>query len=204
MQTWLAMSRGKLSVKRFMSLVASSILSLDRPLSRVAIGIALALVIPGCGFQLSNYDLSSLPAGLSIRIESNASGKEFREVLEREIRSSGTRLVSELKSDFIIEISDLFLLRRDGARDRRGLLIEQVLLCDLKYRLLSGSGDELIPEKSIYMDRALPIVNSNLIASYSVEREMTKEIYTLISQQILMSAEIALRKIDKLTDASKA
>ena len=79
-----------------------------------------------------------------------------------------------------------------------------MLLCDLKYRLLSGSGDELIPEKSIYMDRALPIVNSNLIASYSVEREMTREIYTLISQQILMSAEIALRKIDKLTDASKA
>ena len=187
-----------------MSLAASLILLLDRILSKVSIGILLSLAISGCGFQLSSYDLSSLSSGLSVRIESNALGKEFRDVLEREIRSSGVRLVSEFKSDFVIEISDLFLLRRDGARDRRGLLIEQVLSCDLKYRLLSSSGDELMSEQSIYVDRALPILNSNLIASYSVEREMTREIYALISQQILMSAEIAMRKIDKLADASKA
>ena len=129
-----------------MSPVVSLILSLDRSLSKVSVGILLSLAFSGWGFQLSSYDLSSLPTGLSVRIESNALGKEFREVLEREIKSSGSKLVSEFKSDFVIEISDLFLLRRDGARDRRGLLIEQVLSCDLKYRLLSSSGDELVPE----------------------------------------------------------
>ena len=59
-------------------------------------------------------------------------------------------------------------------------------------------------EQSIYIDRALPIVDSNLIASYSIEREVTREIYTLISQQILTSAEIIMRKTDKLANASKA
>ena len=187
-----------------MFLAALLILSLDKTLSKVSVGILLALAISGCGFQLSSYDLSSLPTGLSVRIESNALGKEFRKVLEKEIESSGSKLVSEFKSDFVIEISDLFLLRRDGARDRRGLLIEQVLSCDLRYRLLSSSGNELMSEQSIYMDRALPILNNNLIASYSIEREVTREIYTLISQQILMSAEITMRKIDKLVDAGKA
>ena len=83
-------------------------------------------------------------------------------------------------------------------------MIEQVLSCDLKYRLLSSSGDELMSEQSIYMDRALPILNNNLIASYSIEREVTREIYTLISRQILMSAEIIMRKTGKLPNASKA
>ena len=173
-------------------------------MSKFSAGILLSLALSGCGFQLSGYDLSFLPTGLSVRIESNALGKEFRDVLEREIKSSGASLVSESKSDFVIDISDLFLLRRDGARDRRGLLIEQVLSCDLKYRLLSSSGYELMSEQSVYVDRALPIVNSNLIASYSIEREMTREIYTLISRRILMSAEITMRKIDKLADAGKA
>ena len=59
-------------------------------------------------------------------------------------------------------------------------------------------------EQPIYMDRALPILNNNLIASYSIEREVTREIYTLISQQILMSAEIIMRKTGKLANASKA
>ncbi len=173
-------------------------------MSKVSVGILLFLATSGCGFQLSSYDLSSLPTGLNVRIESNALGEEFREVLEREIKISGAKLVNEFKSDFVIEISDLFLLRRDGVRDRRGLLIEQVLSCDLKYRLLSSAGDELMLEQSIHMARALPIVNSNLIASYSIEKEVTREIYTLISQQILMAAEIIMRKTDKLTDASKA
>ena len=186
-----------------MSRIALLILSLGRTLPKVLIGILLSLAVSGCGFQLSSYDLSSLPTGLSVRVESNALGEEFREALEREIRSSGAKLVSEIKSDVVIEISDLFLLRRDGARDRRGLLIEQVLSCDLTYRLLSSSGDELMSEQSIYMDRALPILNNNLIASYSIEREVTREIYTLISQQILMSAEIIMRKTDKLANASK-
>ena len=187
-----------------MSRIALLILSLDKTLSKVSVGILLSLAVSGCGFQLSSYDLSSLSTGLSVRVESNALGKEFRDVLEREIKTSGARLVSEIKSDVVIEISDLFLLRRDGARDRRGLLIEQVLSCDLKYRLLSSSGDELMSEQSIYMDRALPILNNNLIASYSIEREVTREIYTLISQQILMSAEIIMRKTGKLANASKA
>ena len=187
-----------------MFLAALLILSLDKTLSKVSVGILLSLALSGCGFQLTSYDLSSLPTGLSVRIESDALGNEFRDVLETEIRSSGARLVGEFKSDFVIEISDLFLLRRDGARDRRGLLIEQVLSCDLTYRLVSSSGDELMSEQSIYMDRALPILNNNLIASYSIEREVTREIYTLISQQILISAEITIRKIDKLVDASKA
>ena len=186
-----------------MSRIALLILSLDKTLSKVSVGILLSFAVSGCGFQLSSYDLSSLPTGLSVRIESNALGEEFREVLEREIRSSGAKLVSEFKSDVVIEISDLSLLRRDGARDRRGLLIEQVLFCNLTYRLLSSSGDELMSEQSIYMDRALPILNNNLIASYSIEREVTREIYTLISQQILMSAEIIIRKTDKLANASK-
>ena len=184
--------------------IALLILSLDKTLSKVSVGIFLSLAISGCGFQLSSYNLSSLPTGLSVRVESNALGEEFRDVLEREIKSSGSKLVSEIKSDVVIEISDLFLLRRDGARDRRGLLIEQVLSCDLKYRLLSSSGDELMSEQSIYMDRALPILNNNLIASYSIETEVTREIYTLISQQILMSAEIIMRKTGKLANASKA
>ena len=201
---WLATSRGRLSISRFLYRIALLILSLDKTLSKVSVGVLLSLAMSGCGFQLSSYDLSSLPSGLSVRIESNALGEEFREVLEREIRRSGARLASEFKSDFVIEISELVLLRRDGARDRRGLLIEQVLSCDLRYRLLSSSGDELMSEQSIYMDRALPILNNNLIASYSIESEVTREIYTLISQQILMSAEIIMRKIDKLANASKA
>ena len=118
---------------------------------KVSVGILLSLAVSGCGFQLSSYDLSSLPTGLSVRVESNALGKEFRDVLEKEIKTSGAKLVSEIKSDVVIEISDLFLLRRDGARDRRGLLIEQVLSCDLTYRLLSSSGDELMSEQPIYM-----------------------------------------------------
>ena len=184
--------------------IALLILSLDKTLSKVSVGILFSLAVSGCGFQLSSYDLSSLSTGLSVRVESNALGKEFRDVLEREIKTSGAKLVSEIKSDVVIEISDLFLLRRDGARDRRGLLIEQVLSCDLKYRLLSSSGDELMSEQSIYMDRALPILNNNLIASYSIESEVTREIYTLISEQILMSAEIIMRKTGKLANASKA
>ena len=200
---WLATSGGRLSVSRFMSRIALLILSLDKTLSKVSVGILLSLAVSGCGFQLSSYDLSSLPTGLSVRVESNALGEEFRDVLEREIKTSGAKLVSEIKSDLVIEISDLFLLRRDGARDRRGLLIEQVLSCDLKYRLLSSSGDELMSEQPIYVDRALPILNNNLIASYSIEREVTGEIYTLISQQILMSAEIIMRKTGKLANASK-
>ena len=144
--------------------IALLILSLDKTLSKVPVGILLSLAVSGCGFQLSSHDLSSLPTGLSVRVESNALGTEFRDILEREIKTSGAKLVSEIKSDVVIEISDLFLLRRDGARDRRGLLIEQVLSCDLTYRLLSSSGDELMSEQSIYMDRALPILNNNLIA----------------------------------------
>ena len=202
MQTWRATLRGKLSAKRSTSPAASLISSLDRTLSKVSVGVLLSIAFSGCGFQLSSYDLSSLTSGLSVRVESNALGKEFREVLEREIMTSGAKLVSEIKSDVVIEISDLFLLRRDGARDRRGLLIEQVLSCDLKYRLLSSSGDELMSEQPIYIDRALTILNNNLIASYSIEREVTREIYTLISQQILMSAEIIMRKTDKLDNAS--
>ena len=186
-----------------MSRIALLILSLDKTLSKVSFGIFLSIAVSGCGFQLSSYDLSSLPTGLSVRVESNALGEEFRDVLEREIKTSGAKLVSEIKSDLVIEISDLFLLRRDGARDRRGLLIEQVLSCDLKYRLLSSSGDELMSEQPVYVYRALPILNNNLIASYSIEREVTREIYTLISQQILMSAEIIMRKTDKLANASK-
>ena len=187
-----------------MSRIALLILSLDKTLSKVSVGILLSLAVLGCGFQLRSYDLSSLPTGLSVRVESNALGEEFRDVLEREIKTSGAKLVSEIKSDVVIEISDLFLLRRDGARDQRGLLIEQVLSCDLKYRLLSSSGDELMSEQPIYINRALPILNNNLIASYSIEREVTREIYTLISQQILMSAEIIMRKTGKLVYASKA
>ena len=187
-----------------MSRIALLILSLDKTLSKVSFGILLSIAVSGCGFQLSSYDLSSLQTGLSVRVESNALGEEFLDVLEREIKTSGAKLVSEIKSDVVIEISDLFLLKRDGARDRRGLLIEQVLSCDLTYRLLSNSGDELMSEQSIYIDRALPILNNNLIASYSIEREVTREIYTLISQQILMSAEIIMRKTGKLANASKA
>ena len=187
-----------------MSRIVLLILSLDKTLSKVSVGILLSLAVLGCGFQLRSYDLSSLPTGLSVRVESNALGEEFRDVLEREIKTSGAKLVSEIKSDVVIEISDLFLLRRDGARDQRGLLIEQVLSCDLKYRLLSSSGDELMSEQPIYINRALPILNNNLIASYSIEREVTREIYTLISQQILMSAEIIMRKTGKLVYASKA
>ena len=187
-----------------MSRIALLILSLDNTLLKVSVGILLSLAVSGCGFQLSSYDLSFLPTGLSIRVESNVLGKEFRDVLEREIKTSGAKLVSEIKSDVVIEISDLFLLRRDGARDRRGLLIEQVLSCDLKYRLLSSSGDELMSEQPIYINRALPILNNNLIASYAIEREVTREIYTQISQQILMSAEIIMRKTGKLANASKA
>ena len=187
-----------------MSRIALLILSLDKTLSKVSVVILLSIAVSGCGFQLSSYDLSSLPTGLSVRVESNALGEEFRDVLEREIKTSGAKLVSEIKSDLVIEISDLFLLRRDGARDRRGLLIEQVLSCDLKYRLLSTSGDELMSEQPIYINRALPILNNNLIASYSIEREVTREIYTLISQQILMSAEIIMRKTGKFANASKA
>ena len=187
-----------------MSRIALLILSLDKTLSKVSVGILLSLAVSGCGFQLSSYDLSSLPTGLSVRVESHALTEEFRDVLEGEIKTSGAKLVSEIKSDLVIEISDLFLLRRDGARDRRGLLIEQVLSCDLKYRLLSSSGDELMSEQPIYVDRALPILDNNLIASYSIEREVTREIYTLISQQILISAEIIMRKTGKLSNASKA
>ena len=56
-------------------------------------------------------------------------------------------------------------------------------------------------QQSIYMDRALPILNNNLIASYSIERELTREIYILIAQQILMSAEIIMSKTGKLAVA---
>ena len=169
-----------------MSRIALLILSLDKTLSKVSVGILLSIAVSGCGFQLSGYDLSSLPSGLSVRVESNALGKEFRDVLETEIRSSRAKLVSEIKSDVVIEISDLFLLRRDGARDRRGLLIEQVLSCDLTYRLLSSSGDELMSEQSIYMDRALPILNNNVIASYYIVWVVTRGICSLVSQQIVM------------------
>ena len=87
--------------------IALLILSLDKTLSKVSFGIFLSIAVSGCGFQLSSYDLSSLPTGLSVRVESNALGKEFRDVLEREIKTSGAR-VSEIKSDVVIEISDLF------------------------------------------------------------------------------------------------
>ena len=68
-----------------MSRIALLILSLDKTLSKVSLGILLSLAVSGCGFQLSSYDLSSLPTGLSVRVESNALGEEFRDVLEREI-----------------------------------------------------------------------------------------------------------------------
>ena len=68
--------------------------------------------------------------------------------------------------------------------------------------------DEFTKEKAIEMCKenkiiGLPILNNNLIASYSIEREVTREMYTLISQQILMSAEIIMRKTNKLGNASK-
>ena len=152
-----------------MSRIALLILSLDKTLSKVSFGILLSITVSGCGFQLSSYDLSSLPAGLSVRVESDALGKEFRDVLETEIRSSGAKLVAQLSLMLSLRLAIYFCSDEMGAGDRRGLLIEQVLSCDLTYRLLSSSGDELISEQSIYVDGLLPILNNNLISSYSIE-----------------------------------
>lgn len=158
------------------------------------VGMAVASVVlatlPGCGFQLRNWDLSSAFASASVVADE---GVTLDEALVRALGHSGLEVVSE-GSDVVLRLSQEREERRSAAVTAAGRAAEVELALQVTFSVQDAAGKEFAPERNLRVARVQRIDVDNIVGSSEEEALLREE----------MRQELASRMVRSLAMVAKA
>ena len=161
-----------------------------------ALSILLA-TLPGCGFQLRNWDLSSAFASASVVA---GEGVTLDDALVRALGHSGVEVVAE-GSDVVLRLSQEREGRRSAAVTAAGRAAEVELALEVTFSVEDAAGNELAPERSLRVARVQRIDVDNIVGSSEEEALLQGEMrQELASRMVRSLAMLTQTRADVASD----
>lgn len=167
---------------------------------------ALLATLPGCGFQLRNWDISSAFASASVAA---GEGVTLDDALVRALGYSGVEVVAE-GSDVVLRLSQEREERRSAAVTAAGRVAEVELALEVMFSVHDAAGTELAPERSLRAARVQRIDVDNIVGSSEEEAllrdEMRQELASRMVRSLAMlaTAHVVAEATDAATPAGES
>ena len=146
--------------------------------------LALAAVLPGCGFQLQPE--ARLPAAMAeTRIVAQGPYSQFVRRLTILLEQNGARVVDQPPSTAVLEIpvNDVrkdILSIGDTARVREYRVVHQV-----RFRLVDSDGAVLVPEQTLERSRVISFDEQDILAATREEEFLREELADTLARMVL-------------------
>lgn len=154
-------------------------------MQRIAIALALVIVLAGCGFHLRGSGGATLPFNtVHVALPDNSAlGAE----LKRHIRArSGTTVTTDPKA--AQAVLDVPLESREKqvlSLNSQGRVREYALLYKVVFRVRDAAGKELLPPAEIVLKREVSFNEAQVIAKEHEEEMLYREMQSDLVQQVL-------------------
>lgn len=146
--------------------------------------LLLAMLLPGCGFQLQPE--ARLPDAMAeTRIVAQAPYSQFVRRLTILLEQNGARVVDQPPSTAVLEIpvnevrKDILSIG-DTARVREFRVVHQV-----RFRLVDSSGAVLVPEQTLERSRVISFDEQDILAATREEEFLREELADTLSRMVL-------------------
>ena len=160
---------------------------MPRGLGMATLSLLLA-TLPGCGFQLRNWDISSAFASAAVVA---GEGVTLDDALVRALEYSGVQVVPE-GSDVVLRLSRQRGERRSAAVTAAGRAAEVELALEVTFSVQDAAGKELVPERNLRVARVQRIDVDNIVGSSEEEAllqgEMRQELASRMVRSLAMLA----------------
>ena len=153
-----------------------------RAAARVA-ALGLLVGLLGCGFHLRTWDVGSNLE--SVRVEANARNP-LEAPLQRALRQAGVRLSEAGEpAPLVVELLDSRQQRRSVTVSGQARAAEYETTFGVRYRVIDGAGNELIPPQWLERERVFRVDRDNLVGSSEEQALLEREMQADLVQQIM-------------------
>ena len=158
----------------------------------VAAALVLALVAGagGCGFKLRSYSFAGNVESFSVTGETRSL---VAVPLRRALRQAGLEEVADGGGALQVQLLDQDTERRSVSTTGQTRAGEYELEYRVRYRLVSGDGEELLPATWIERRRAYRVDAGNIVGSSEEQAILSRELVQDLVAQILRSMDAVTR-----------
>jgi len=140
-------------------------------------------ILCGCGFQLRTYDITTNLESFAVTGDTRIA---VADPLSRTLRQVGLTQDNENPA-VTVELLDQRRERRSISTAGQARAAEYETTYSVQYRLLGGSGEELLPPTWIERDRVYRIDRDNIVGSSEEQAILERELMQDVVAQILRS-----------------
>lgn len=153
--------------------------------SRALLFVAVLLVpLGGCGFHLRGAE--PLPAALAgVRLQPAGQNDEALVRALRQRLMMASQSVETAPNAPVLVVSGTSIEQRVASIDQQGVAREFLLILHTRYRLRAPSGEDLLPEQSIKIQRDYTYTSTNVLATDIQAQSLRDELLRDGAEQIL-------------------
>ena len=154
-------------------------------MKRLGFGVVIiAMLLAGCGFQMRGE--WQLPAVMQNTVMSGGNQVLYIH-LQREFRAASAELSrpqGDVSGAHII-IQHNQMDKRVLSVDSRGKVIEYEIYYDLHFKLLDGTGNQIVPPQKINLTRDYPFVATDVLGASQEEVLLRNDMYRDMARQVM-------------------
>ena len=155
--------------------------------NRILLLVALAMALPGCGFQLRGSDLRSSVATAHVDAVPRHS---YAEPMRLALVRAGVELLDTPTADtLVVDLIDERSKRRSISVSQSAVAAEYEVVVGVRYGVRDGAGQQLIEPQWLERERVYRVDRDNLLGSSEERALLEREMQNELIQQIIRSLD---------------
>ena len=160
-------------------------------LGLVAVCVVL-LAVTGCGFKLRSYGFTGTIESYALIGRTNL---EVANVLRSQLRQAGVAEASPSEASVVLELLDQRRDRRSASTAGGARAAEYEMTLEVHYRVLDGSGSELVAPTWIERQRVYRSDRDNIVGSSGEQTILERELINDIAGQMTRVLDTVGRRL---------